>query len=261
VSARAVLFDLDDTLIDYGGAVAACWDAACARAAAIGADPAVVAAAVHEARAWFWGDPERHRRERVDMLGAWTKIAALALERAGRPSDVGARAIATDFAARRMATTTLFPDAVPCLEALRERGVALGCVTNGDAAMQRDKLARFALGPFFEVVVVEGEFGAGKPDAVVYRHALRSLGVAPADAIMVGDNLEWDVAGARAVGLAGVWIDRAGSGLPPDAPVRPTRTIRSLAELVPSRQAGSVVASSAAGAGRATSQATPIDKA
>jgi putative hydrolase of the HAD superfamily len=230
--ARAVLFDLDDTLIDYSGAVASCWDAACAHAAGVGLDAAAVASAVHEVRGWFWGDPVRHRRERVDMLGAWTKIAAAALARLGRPSDVVARAIAVDFAARRMATTTLFADALPCLAALRARGIALGCVTNGDAAMQREKLARFALEPYFAAVVIEGELGAGKPDAAVYRHALAALGVAPDAAVMVGDNLDWDVAGAQAHGLGGVWIDRAGTGLPAGAPVRPTRVVRSLAELL-----------------------------
>lgn len=225
---RAVLFDLDDTLIDYSSRVAACWDAACARAAADGRDAAAVAAAVHEVRAWFWSDPARHARERVDMLGAWTKIVALALARAGGASDVLARAVATDFAARRTAATVRFADAVPCLERLRGRGVALGCVTNGDAGMQRDKLARHALAPYFDVIVIEGELGRGKPDAAVYRHALGALGVAAGEAIMVGDNLEWDVAGAQAAGLAGVWLDRARGGLPAGSPVRPTRVLASL---------------------------------
>jgi putative hydrolase of the HAD superfamily len=64
----------------------------------------------------------------------------------------------------------------------------------------------------------------------VYRHVLARLGVPPADATMVGDNFEWDVIGAERAGIAGVWLDRAGRGLPPDAPR--ARVIRSLAELV-----------------------------
>jgi putative hydrolase of the HAD superfamily len=104
-------------------------------------------------------------------------------------------------------------------------------VTNGDAAMQRDKIERFALAPFFDVVVIEGEFGAGKPDPAVYRHALAALGAAPPDTIMVGDNLDWDVAAPQRLGLAGVWLDRPGGGLPAGSPVRPDRTIRSLADL------------------------------
>ena len=225
----AVLFDLDDTLIDYSGNVEACWDAACARGAMAGVDPAAVARAIHTVREWFWSDPVRHRRERVDMIGAWTKIAAQALERVGHPSELLARAIATDFAARRMTTTVLFDDALPCLRALAARGIPLGLVTNGDAAMQREKLARFDLASHFAVIVIEGEFGAGKPDAAVYRHALAALGTRAETTWMVGDNFGWDVAGASEAGLIGILLDRRSRGLP--AEVTSGLTIRSLAEL------------------------------
>jgi len=225
----AVLLDLDDTLIDYTGGVEGCWDAACAHATAAGLDAAAVARTVHEVRRWFWSDPARHARERVDMLGAWTKVAALALERLGHPSDVLARAIATDFAARRLTATTLFDDALPCLETFRARGVPLGLVTNGDAGMQREKLARFALEPYFDAIVIEGELGAGKPAPAVYHHALRLLGARPEATLMVGDNVEWDVVGACQVGIAGVWLDRAGVGIPAGGPA--VRVIRTLAEL------------------------------
>jgi putative hydrolase of the HAD superfamily len=226
----AVLFDLDDTLLDYSGNVAGCWDAACAHAAGAGVDPAVLARTVHDVREWFWADRDRHARERVDMLRAWTTIVSLALERLGRPSELVARAVADDFATRRMLSAALFDDAVPCLTALRRAGVVLGLVTNGDARMQREKLARHALEPFFDAIVIEGELGVGKPDAAVYRHVLGLLGVAPAATTMVGDNLEWDVVGAARAGVTGVWLDRAGRGLPPDAPR--ARVIRTLAELV-----------------------------
>jgi putative hydrolase of the HAD superfamily len=225
-----VLFDLDDTLLDYSSRVAECWDAACARAAGTGVDPAVLARTVHEVRAWFWADRDRHARERVDMRRAWTTIVSTALERLGRRSELVARAVADDFATRRMMTARLFDDALPCLAALRRAGVVLGLVTNGDAGQQREKLARHELAPFFDAIVIEGELGAGKPDVAVYRHVLGLLGVAPAAATMVGDNLEWDVIGAEQAGVAGVWLDRAGRGLPPDAPR--ARVIRTLADLV-----------------------------
>jgi FMN phosphatase YigB (HAD superfamily) len=50
---------------------------------------------------------------------------------------------------------------------------------------------------------------------------------------MVGDNLDWDVAGAQAVGIYGIWLDKDGLGLPPDATAKPDRIIRSLPELLP----------------------------
>jgi putative hydrolase of the HAD superfamily len=229
-----LLLDLDDTILDYSTGVDQSWREACrATGEPAGLDPEALAAEVARTRRWFWDDPERHRRERIDMLGAWTKIAAGALERLGRPDPALAARLAEDFAARRWAAMQLFPGAVETLTALRAAGLGLGLVTNGDRRQQRRKIERFDLGRFFDVVVIEGEFGVGKPDAAVYRHALGALGAAPAAAAMAGDNLEWDVAAPMRLGLAGIWVDGPGQGLPPGADVRPDRIVRRLAELTP----------------------------
>lgn len=229
---KALLLDLDDTLLDYSGGVDASWAEACvACCGSCDVDPARLIAALAPTRRWFWDDPERHRTERIDMLRAWTRIVTHALERIGVTNDALADTIARDFAARRRERMQLFPEAVECLEAFRRAGLPLGLVTNGDARQQRYKIERWDLAKYFDVMVIEGEFGAGKPDEVVYRHALAKLGVAAADACMVGDNLEFDVEGAQRLGLRGLWIDREGRGLPAGSGVRPWRIIRSLAEI------------------------------
>jgi putative hydrolase of the HAD superfamily len=228
---KALLLDLDDTLLDYSSGVDACWEAACATAAGEIAQAPLVAA-LAESRRSFWSDPEHNRRERVHMVRAWTRIATLALERCGGDPRLGA-AIAEAFAARRRSVMTLFPDAVQVLTALRERGTPLGLVTNGDAREQRAKIERHDLARFFEAVVIEGEFGAGKPDAAVYRTALSGLGVpAGPEVWMVGDHLEFDVGGAQRLGLRAAWIDRAGLGLPAESAIRPDRILRELGDLI-----------------------------
>ncbi|MGH7357094.1 MAG: HAD family hydrolase [Candidatus Rokuibacteriota bacterium] len=234
---RAVLFDLDDTLLDYSSGVDRCWETAFRTAAPPGLDAAALLPVLAETRRWFWSEPERHRAERVDMLRAWTRIAAHTLERAGRADARAAAQVAEAFAASRRATMRLFPDARACLERLRRRDVALALVTNGDARQQRDKIERHGLASFFQAIVIEGEFGRGKPDAAVYEAALRALGRRADEACMVGDNLEWDVAGPQRLGLTGVWIDRAGSGLPTGATVQPDRIIGDLTTLEPAGRA------------------------
>jgi putative hydrolase of the HAD superfamily len=229
---KALLLDLDDTLLDYSGGVDDCWTAACTLGGARGGiDAPAVIAAVAASRRTFWDNPEHNRRERVNMLGAWTKVVARALETLGRPDPALATAIATEFARRRRERMQLFPDALTGLAAWRAAGIGLGLVTNGDASHQRDKIARHGLASYFGVIVIEGEFGVGKPDAAVYRHALRALDARAEDTCMVGDHLDFDVAGAQQVGVQGVWIDRAGAGLPERCAVRPDRIIRSLSEL------------------------------
>jgi len=228
---KALLLDLDDTLLDYSGGVEAHWEAAVRTHAPAALDPATLVAVVAETRRWFWEDPARHRRERVNMLGAWQHIVEFALEHLGVEAAGVAGAIARDFAARRRAAMRLFPDTLESLERFRRRGVPLGLVTNGDAAQQRDKIERHGLAPFFGAIVIEGEFGAGKPDVIVYREALAQLGAAPDAAWMVGDHLEFDVEAPQSLGLKGVWVDREGRGLPAGSPVRPHQIVRSLRDL------------------------------
>jgi putative hydrolase of the HAD superfamily len=227
---KALLLDLDDTLLDYSGGVDGCWAGACADAAGEVAQEALVAALAETRRA-FWSDPEHNRRQRVDMLRAWTSIATQALARCGGDPRLGA-AIAEAFAARRRAVMTLFPDARQCLTTLRDRGLPLGLVTNGDAREQRAKIERHDLAPFFGAIVIEGEFGAGKPDAAVYRTALAALGVSPGPEVwMVGDHLEFDVAGPQRLGLRAAWLDRPGAGVPAGVAVQPDRIVRDLDEM------------------------------
>jgi putative hydrolase of the HAD superfamily len=224
---KALLVDLDDTLLDYSGGADACWEAACASAAPE-MDRATLLAALVDARQWFWSDPERHRRERVDMLGAWTKIAARALEACNCVDPRTAAAIAEVYAERRRAAWRLFPEARAFLERLSARGVPMALVTNGDARQQRDKIARHDLARWFDAILIEGELGYGKPQETVYREALRRLGARPEDAWMVGDHIEFDVAAPQRLGLRGVWVDRAGAGLPRETDVRPHLIVRDL---------------------------------
>ena len=111
-------------------------------------------------------------------------------------------------------------------------GVKLALVTNGAADTQRDKIVRFELGHRFVHIQIEGEFGQGKPELAVYRHALERLGCQACDAWMVGDNYEWEVVAPQQLGMCGIWYDPFGAGVPAHATAKPTRIIRRLAELV-----------------------------
>jgi putative hydrolase of the HAD superfamily len=230
---KFVLFDLDDTLLDYSCGSEDCWRESAETVAALaGIDLACLVDALAQSRRWFWGDPDRHRRERIDMLGAWRKIAEDAFARAGARDVRLAAGLADDFAARRRAAWRLFPETLDVLAQLRQRAVRLALVTNGDLRHQRDKVERHGLASFFEAILIEGELGVGKPEPIVYRRALDALGADPADASMVGDHLEWDVFAPQRLGLRGVWIDREARGLPVDSGAAPDRIIRDLRELV-----------------------------
>jgi putative hydrolase of the HAD superfamily len=132
----------------------------------------------------------------------------------------------------RSEAMTALDGAIETLHELRVRGVTLGLITNGGAEAQRAKIERFALAAHFAYIGIEGEVGHGKPHRIAYNTALTALGVAATDCWMVGDNLEWDVAGAQAVGIRGIWLDKWGTGVPADAGVEPDGVVRSIAELL-----------------------------
>jgi putative hydrolase of the HAD superfamily len=230
-----LLLDLDDTILDDTGARDECWRLACDAAADArpGLDPKALLREVERVRDLFWSDADRHRAWRPKMREAWGRIASDALAALDVDDPALGSLIGDRHFELRDAAITPLPGAVEALHQLRSLGVTLGLVTNGGSEGQRAKIERFALATHFDYIGIEGEVGYGKPHRVAYETALRSLGAAAEDTWMVGDNLEWDVSGAQAVGIYGIWLDRHRRGLPRDASARPDRIIRSLSELLP----------------------------
>jgi HAD superfamily hydrolase (TIGR01549 family) len=101
----------------------------------------------------------------------------------------------------------LFPDVVPTLQWLRKRGYRIGSVTNRALGGEpfRQELSHYGLLDYFEVLSISCDVGYMKPHAAIFQHALEALAVAPEEAVMVGDSMRADVAGAQALGMTAVW--------------------------------------------------------
>ena len=112
------------------------------------------------------------------------------------------------------------------------RGLAVVLVTNtlsrGDAEVLRD-WARFGLADTIDAVVTSHDVGWRKPHPAIFERALALAKVRPAEAFMVGNDLEADVRGAQALGLRAVW--RRLDGVPDPNAIRPDATIRTMDEL------------------------------
>jgi putative hydrolase of the HAD superfamily len=149
----------------------------------------------------------------------------------GRLNDVErADRIADDYRAKRTAAIAPYPGALDVLDTMRSSGVRMALLTNGEAKNQRRSVEQHDLARYFDCIVIEGEFGVGKPDERVFRHALAATGSARARTWMVGDSLEADIAPAVALGLHTVWVNEDGVEAPEH--VRPHRVVRSIAELL-----------------------------
>jgi len=230
----AMLLDLDDTILDDSGGMAASWATACTEAAARTPelDAGALDTVIARVRGWYWDDNERHRVGRLDLGAARLRIVTQALAELGLDLPDCAAAITARVTDLREQAMRPLPGAIATLTALRGHGVRLALLTNGAGPAQRAKITRFALAAHFETILIEGENPWGKPDERVYHAALRALGLPPDATWMAGDNLVWDVATPMRLGIHGVWVDATGAGLPADAPVRPDRIIRTLPELL-----------------------------
>ena len=230
---RALLLDLDDTILDDSSRVHESWREACAAHASrlVPLETAIVVDAIRKTSKWFWDDPDRHREGRLQLESARREVVRRALIDLGIDDADLARCIGDAYSHRRDIGMAPLPEAIDTVRWLRDSGRRLALLTNGAAVAQRKKISRFELADLFDAILVEGELGFGKPDTRVYLRALDALGVKPADAWMVGDSLECDVAGPQRLGMIAVWIDTRGRGVPEQSAVRPDHIVRSLAEL------------------------------
>jgi len=101
----------------------------------------------------------------------------------------------------------LFNDVVPALDALDRARVTIGIVSNFEPWLD-DLLAHLGVRERFAVRVISGIEGVEKPDPAIYRLALERAGVAASDVAFVGDNPEFDVDPAAALGMTPILIDR-----------------------------------------------------
>ena len=252
---RAVLLDLDDTLLPDAPAARAALRQTCRRAAeGRRLDPDRLHRTIRRtASRRFYSSPQSARGLRVGMSSwealwgsyadggeewsayhAWTRVYRRrvweeSLRMEGTRDPVLAADLARMFVRERRRRLRPFPDALPLLEALRGRH-AVAIVTNGAGPQQREKLERSGLALHLPVVVTSEDAGIKKPDPRPFEIALERLGVGPDEAVMVGNSLGTDVLGARNAGVRAIWLDRSGRGVPSDREP-PEEVIRSLAEL------------------------------
>jgi putative hydrolase of the HAD superfamily len=145
--------------------------------------------------------------------GFWLRVVRGTIARVtGRPVPDGLPgsvldALRDEF--RHRDAWEVFDDVVPTLEALRGQGVRLGIVSNWDSRLPA-VLERLELAPYFDAVTVSSIAGVEKPDPRIFHRALRELGATALSTLHVGDLPETDLEGARAAGLLGVLVDRAG---------------------------------------------------
>lgn len=214
---RAVLFDLDETLLT--------------RATAI--------------RTFIADQYDRHR-DSLAAVGRDAFVARfLALEDGGHTAKakvylallaefgvttLSPEALLADYQAIYPRFATLADGALVALANLRASGLKLGIITNGNATLQNGKIDATGLKPLLDCVLVSEAEGVSKPDPAIFARALELLNVTADEAVFVGDNPAIDINGARMAGLEAVWFHSSTEW--PDNLTPPVHTITRMAILL-----------------------------
>lgn len=203
---KAIFFDLDDTLLvtepAHREAVAVSCGEAARRCRAIDASGLEAAYLQVGREMWLSFDLPSMRESAIEIR---RKLWATALERVGASDDLLADALAAHHTEERRSRYRLFPDALSTLQRLHRR-YHLGIITNGLTEIQQEKIERLGIEPYFDTILISQAVGIAKPDAGIFERALGALPCEPWEAVMVGDSLARDIAGARTAGLHTLWV-------------------------------------------------------
>lgn len=200
---RGVLFDLDDTLFDHRG---------CSRDALEATRPCDAAL-----RAVPVDELERSHAAILEALHAEVMVGRMPLDSArherfrrllacwgGSAANAAAAAVAYRDRYREVRRST--PGASELLQALSGRA-RVGIVSNNLYDEQMEKLRVCGLDRFVETLIVSERAGVAKPAPAIFTLALKDLGCAAEECVMLGDSWPADIEGARAAGLRGVWFN------------------------------------------------------
>jgi putative hydrolase of the HAD superfamily len=177
----------------------------------------------HEINLQLW---DLYRKGRMTKEVLRVRRFVMSFERFGIRDDAMAARFGDEYLELSPVKTILVPHAAEILEYL-STAYALHIITNGFLATQQVKLKNCRLDRYFSSLTTSEEVGHNKPRPEIFRHALSSVNARKKESVMVGDDLEVDILGARRFGIDQVFLNR--EGLEHGEPV--THEIQSLLEL------------------------------
>jgi putative hydrolase of the HAD superfamily len=199
---RAVVFDVDFTLARPGPDLGPEGYRELGRRHGLELDPARYEVARAAAFAEVKRHPELDHDEEI-----WVLFTERIIRGMGGEGDTYAAAVEMENRWSHSAHFELYEDALPVLELLADRGLMIGLLSNSSRDLD-EFVAHHRLRA--NAVLTSHSHGKTKPHESIFRAMLGLLGVAAVEAVMVGDTIEDDVAGARAVGMQAVLLDREG---------------------------------------------------
>lgn len=231
---KALFFDLDDTLINFGGVTHQVWQLACTslcneRPGLIDAD--VLANKINKINDAFWADEKRRPKGNTDFKKVRKDILKAAFLELHLDDKSALNYLLERYPLYKEQAVYLYDDVPKTLAQLKLLNYQLVLITNGDGQRQREKITRFNLTQYFDYILIEGELGFGKPEIQVYQKALDLCHINPQEACMIGDNYLWEVETPIRFGMQGIWVNRNNQKVISDQ-IKPSAIISNISELL-----------------------------
>ena len=232
---KLLIFDLDNTLINYGGVTQKAWTLACQEGIdkyKVNVDVKDMVAQIICANNAVWEDDKKRPKGNFSFDELRRSIVIDAFNHLGINHSEMITWLVSHYAYYKHEAVYVFDDVHETLKELKRRGYKLALLTNGDSAFQREKLKRFDLEKRFDGIFIDGEQGVGKPEKEAYDHVLNQFQVQPDEACMIGDHYVWEVVAPKSYGLKTIWVNRGNLGVKGNEEIKPDNIIYNIGELL-----------------------------
>jgi putative hydrolase of the HAD superfamily len=152
----------------------------------------------------LWAD---YRNGKISKLTLRVHRFVLTLEKLGLTDSKLAKKMSVDYIRMNSEKTNLFPDVIDTLQYLSEKKYKLHVITNGFNEVQFKKIRNSGLESFFQKIVTSDNAGRPKPHAKIFEYALSSVHARKAESLMIGDDWEVDILGAKSFGMDQVYLN------------------------------------------------------
>jgi putative hydrolase of the HAD superfamily len=110
----------------------------------------------------------------------------------------------------------LFPDSLPVLKEMKQKGYRLGVVSDAQKVFCIEEGKMLGLSPFFSCIIMSTHLGFRKPDPRIFMIACTLLAIPPAEAVYIGNDPAADIGGAKGTGMPAILLDREGENSDPE---------------------------------------------
>jgi putative hydrolase of the HAD superfamily len=189
---KAVLFDLDGTLLDRDASIKRFIDGQYDRM-----------------KKWLGSIPKEKYVARfieLDNRGyVWKDKVYQQLINELHIADLTWEVLLQDYKSEFKNHCVPFSNLLSMLEELKGSSLALGIITNGQGSFQMDSIKALGIASYFDVILISEWEGLKKPDPAIFKRALEKLQCLPNECLFIGDHPVNDVKAAKAVGMTGIW--------------------------------------------------------